>query len=468
MPTIRIRPQRGLAAAVVVIVVILAIVALILGRATSRSDVDLDRRGATDAALTRVSKAIVEFAALNRRLPCPARGDLDTGDADPVGATANCATPGGVVPWKTLALRREDALDGWGRKVSYRVFSGATGFTQTDGVSMTNCNSSLGTPFDTSLATGTSLCKSATIPPNTPAQFLAARGNMLVVQDLGTARNGNAFVLISHGESGLGAYSAEGGSRSTMPNAAGNEYTNTQAGGTYWIVAHSGPGVDSTTAAYFDDVVAYKPFADLVQGARLSERAWGIPTTIGSATFTGAAIAAAGGDATNFNTGQNSLDFGTFTVTASGSTARNVSYDMNVGAGIGSIGTGSNTETTATINSATNESLRFQFDVPGRYLGITLNRFGDTFGERERVRFYFSVGGSTVTITKTACRNDNNDGVVNYTLAPGGDFDEVVVEARTTQFSTYDSTLVIGAIATCPSSNAACAAPGAIAANDCP
>jgi hypothetical protein len=73
-----------------------------------------------------------------------------------------------------------------------------------------------------------------------------------------------------------------------------------------------------------------------------------------------------------------------------------------------------------------------------------------------------------VSITKVACRNDNNDGVVNYTLAPGGDFDEVFVEARSTQFGSYDSTFIVGAIATCPSTNPACKAPGAIPANDCP
>jgi len=112
--------------------------------------------------------------------------------------------------------------------------------------------------------------------------------------------------------------------------------------------------------------------------------------------------------------------------------------------------------------------LRFVFDVPVRYLGITLNRFGDTFGERERVRFRFTVGGSTVRITKTACRSDSNDGVVNYTLNPGGDFDEVFVEPRSTQFGSFDSTLLVGSIATCPSTNAACTAPGALPANDSP
>lgn len=462
------RHQQGLAAAAVLIVLILVAVALVLGRGFVQPGISLDQRAATEANLRRVTDALVLYASLNQRLPCPARGDVDAGTADPETATDTCASPDGVVPWRTLTLRRDAALDGWGRKISYRVFAGPTGFTQANGVSMTNCNASLASTFDTSLLMPGSLCKPATIPPNIPQQFLDARGNMLVVQELGTARNGNAFVLVSHGESGRGAFAAEGGVRAPLPNSAGNEYSNAQAGGTYWLNARSAASVAPDDSAHFDDTVAYMSFADLNRTAKLPAREWGIPSTIASVPFDAAAVAAAGGNTASFNTGQNSLDFGTFTVTAFGDTARNVSFDPFSGGGIGTIGTGSNSQTTATINFATNEELRFNFDVPGRYLGITLNRFGDTFGERERVRFRFTIGGSTVRITKTACRNDNNDGVVNYTVNPGGDFDEVYVEARSTQGDNFNSAFLVGAIATCPSTNSACKAPGALPANDCP
>jgi hypothetical protein len=461
-------PQRGLAAAAVIVVLILVAVVLVLGRSFVGPATSLDQRSVTDANFRQVSDALVRYASLNQRLPCPARGDLDTGAAEPETATDTCTAPDGVVPWRTLGLGRGAALDGWGRKISYRVFTGATGFTRAGGVSMTNCNTSIGSPFDTSLASPGSQCKPATFPPNTPQQFLDARGNMLVVQEFGTVRTGNAFVLVSHGQTGRGSYAGEAGVRAALPNAAGSEYANAQATGPFMIVAQSAPSTDPDAAAHFDDVLAYKAFADLVAESKLSARAWGIPPTVSSVTFDAATVAAAGGDTANFNTGQNTLDFGTFTVTAIGDTARNVSFDRAAGGGIGSIGAGSNTEANATVNYATNEELQFVFDVPARYLGITLNRFGDTFGERERVRFRFTIGGSTVSITKVACRNDNNDGVVNYTLAPGGDFDEVFVEARSTQFGSYDSTFIVGAIATCPSTNPACKAPGAIPANDCP
>jgi len=488
----RMRSQQGLAAAAVILIIILGAVALLLGRGVFQPGADLGKREATAAAMARVAKALVDFAALNRRLPCPARGDLDTGDADPVTAAATCTAPGGVVPWKTLALRREEALDGWGRKISYRVLAGTAGFTQAEGVSMSNCNASLEPPLKaiheplhSALGSGatcpnsntSNCCKSASVvtftpavPPNTPTQWLAARGTMLVVNDLGTTRNGNAFALISHGATGLGAYLAEGGTRSALPNASGNEYLNTQTGGTYWMQAQSAPSVASSEAAHFDDLVTYKSFTDLMQDVKLSGREWGSSDYSAVTTFTATPLAAAGGSTANFNLGQQSLNLGSYTVTAWAdnlATVRNVGFDRDAGTGIGSIGTGSNTESAATINYATDEELQFQFTTQGRYLGVTLRRFGDTSGERERVRFRFTIGGSTVNITKTACRNDNNDGVVNFTLNPGGDFDEVFVEPRSTQFGNYDSTLIVGAIAVC-SSNSSCRAPESVAANDCP
>jgi len=160
------------------------------------------------------------------------------------------------------------------------------------------------------------------------------------------------------------------------------------------------------------------------------------------------------------------LNFGSFTVTAFGDTARSVGFDRNVGTGIGSIGTGSNSESTATMNRATNEGLRFQFAQTGRYLGVTLSRFGDQSGERERVSFDFVIGGSTVRVTKIACRT--GDGRVNFTINPGGNFDEVTIEPRLTEFFNYNSTLIVAAIATCPSTNPTCAAPGAVPSEDCP
>ena len=50
----------------------------LLGRSYFRSDVILDQREVTDANLRRVSEALVQFASLNQRLPCPAAGNSET------------------------------------------------------------------------------------------------------------------------------------------------------------------------------------------------------------------------------------------------------------------------------------------------------------------------------------------------------------------------------------------------------
>ena len=92
----------------------------------------------TQANMTRIREAVVAYVALNQRLPCPAAPT--DGRAAPETATTiikpDCDSRGGVVPWRTLGLTEESALDGWNRLISYRVLDGATGLTQADGASM--------------------------------------------------------------------------------------------------------------------------------------------------------------------------------------------------------------------------------------------------------------------------------------------------------------------------------------------
>ena len=85
--------------------------------------------------------ALQQFVALNKRLPCPADPAADTGlEAGSVTA-GTCTFPTGTVPWSTLGVRREDAIDNWGAKISYRVYTGTSGsLTQTDGLNMYNCD----------------------------------------------------------------------------------------------------------------------------------------------------------------------------------------------------------------------------------------------------------------------------------------------------------------------------------------
>jgi hypothetical protein len=457
------RRQGGLAAAAVFIIIVLAVIALVAGRGFFDKAAILGQRDVTEAHFKAVSDALVAFATLNRRLPCPARGDLDTGDADPTTAAATCNSTAGVVPWKTLALRREDALDGWGRKISYRVFSGATGFTQADGMSMTNCNSSLGAAINNSLGSG-SLCQSGSPPPNTPTQFLAARGNMLVVQDLGTTRSGNAFVLISHGESGYGAYPAEGAvARTTLPDSSGKEYVNTQATDTYWILARSSSGTLVTDAGYFDDMVAYKSASDLVASAKLGARSWSeipLATTLDSSTVQAAAPGFNAG--TSQDTGYSSLGLGGFLVSAS---ASGVTQDIGfvVQGGIGGIGVIGGGSTSGDLNSSFGESLTFQLGYASEFgkVDVALNQFqvvdnSPLRKERAQVSLYDSGSLVQKSIVDSWDYSGNPTNCL-FRAVSGGVFDRMDIAPLTDTGGSGSTRFTVSAITACTDVTSPCA-----------
>jgi hypothetical protein len=97
------------------------------------------RREATRQRLAGVETAIALFVSQNQRLPCPANGTLagtdsnagieqkETVSAGPpiiyrcaVGGVSN-SQQHGVVPWRALGISEQDATDGWGNRLTYRV-----------------------------------------------------------------------------------------------------------------------------------------------------------------------------------------------------------------------------------------------------------------------------------------------------------------------------------------------------------
>ncbi len=462
--------QRGLAAATVVIVIILALVALALDRGAFRREATiLDQREATDARMRKIRDALVAYAVLSGRLPCPASGNANAGDAVPDAPSVNCTEPDGVVPWRSLALDREDALDGWGRRISYRVFEGATGLTQAGGVNMTNCNSSLFYPLDPALGPG-GLCKPGAPPPNMAPQFFAARGNMLAVDEIGTTRNGNAFVLVSHGETGLGAYPADGGTgRLPSPHNAGREYTNTQAGGTYWIQPRSAPGTDPGVAAHFDDVVSYMSASDLVTRAKLAAR----PYSLGAA-FTLPAVSAAAPGLSGEDTRQAYLAMGGFLVLGIDSSfaLRNIGIRTEDGVtGLGVIGGGSSA---GDLNSSLGERLLFLFGGSSELqkMDIAFNRFRvvglgpPRLEERAEVSFW--RGGDLLQASvATSWVEDIRPARCLFGLVPSAVFDRVDVRPLPRTGDGDQTTFTVAAVQACPEATAVCttAVPNA---EDCP
>lgn len=235
----------------------------------------------TGTHLAAVSKALVSFAQLNGRLPCPANAALatDLGQAATVTAQNRCQIPNGgsgVVPWATLGISQEMSFDGWGRKISYKVAQnhGATaGFVGLGQLNMTNCSlaqnnggSTVATPCPTvnvgmGIAAGSGQALDSNLRPG------------LVVNDGITNFTQLAFVLISHGPTGYGAWTGAGGSRMTMPPGGSPESANAQ---NYPLVAvppvfnnpeQSAMSIPPTSNTHFDDVVVSMTIADLLRAA---------------------------------------------------------------------------------------------------------------------------------------------------------------------------------------------------------
>jgi len=255
------------------------------------------KRGALQAEVTAeniaaVQSAILAYVAVNGHIPCPANpAPANDGQSAPLPPSTSCTSPNGVVPWATLGIAPDVALDGWNRRISFRVLDGATGLTQAGGASMVNCDTLY--PYGGSLPAlpANGLCPLS--HANTEEQFLNGKG--LVVSSSGTLVAGVAYVLISHGESGYGAY-LPGGQRMPMP-PAGDELTNTNAASPLYKKAHSDPGTDPSSAAHFDDIVAWGTISDLAKRSGLGGRDWqdsGATVQISPATTTNMLTAGAG------------------------------------------------------------------------------------------------------------------------------------------------------------------------------
>ncbi|MCK6405266.1 MAG: hypothetical protein L6Q60_04515 [Rhodocyclaceae bacterium] len=258
--------------------VVAALIAISLTLFITRARFALDAVGGQHArtknSLSKVSESLVAFNTVNLRLPCPAKpnltpGDLGYGKPSPDGAAENCDADAGVVPWKALGLRMEDASDEWGRLLSYRVFSGTTGLTQTGGGSAADCDTdNIETP-ETS-RTANWLCSA---DHNTlAASFLTDKGRK--VNDFGRDVGQVAFVLLSHGRSGLGGHNPDGNQVLPLPTSPQELANASAAPPEFWIRAFSTPGVSSTDAGHYDDLISYMTIPDLLVRSKLEARNW--------------------------------------------------------------------------------------------------------------------------------------------------------------------------------------------------
>jgi prepilin-type N-terminal cleavage/methylation domain-containing protein len=228
------KPGRGFT--LTELAVVLVVIALVLGGLLSplATQVDVRMTAETRKDLADIREALIGFAVINGRLPCPADATIASGVAGagleaPHDAGGNCPTDAGVVPWVSLGVSDADA---WGQRYSYRV---TPAFAQ------------------------------RVAPPRNAAFDLGTAGTL----DVRSAAAGGALVagglpvvVVSHGGNGRGGFNRQGGQLPTgeVADEIDNQLTNagTTTANAVFVSRQRNP--DSG----FDDEVGWVPRAILV------------------------------------------------------------------------------------------------------------------------------------------------------------------------------------------------------------
>jgi prepilin-type N-terminal cleavage/methylation domain-containing protein len=193
--------------------VALVILALLLAGAMIpiSTQTELRHIAETQRIQDQVREALIGFALVNGRLPCPASGTVTSSSSSAGieqwdGTNNRCTATLGVVPWSTLAVPETDA---WGRRLTYRVspvFADAASAStwQTDT-----------TTTPASPAQQSPSCAPSPTPAN--ATFgMCSLGDMAVLTRNESTHATSALgaglpaVVISHGKNGYGAYTPTG------------------------------------------------------------------------------------------------------------------------------------------------------------------------------------------------------------------------------------------------------------------
>ena len=197
------KPSSGFTLIEMAVVVVIVSIMLTLGLGALNSRLLSVAHSETKKRQALVNDALTAYLGANKRLPCPdipnnTHGTADTsqvtGAEDRTGGvvTGACSGTIGVVPYATLGLGRELAMDGWGNFMSYSIPAGS-GTCPGTGV-----NWSLSACFGAAKTSPYSLFEGAVAAP------ALAASNVLTV-------------VVSHGANGFAAW-AKQGSRNVLPS----------------------------------------------------------------------------------------------------------------------------------------------------------------------------------------------------------------------------------------------------------
>lgn len=217
--------QRAAGFSLVELAMVLFIVSLLIGGLLMplSAQNEIHGRQETDKALVNIREALIGFAVVNGRLPCPANPTTPTGTSgagiEASTGTAHslvCTYLAGVLPWATLGLPESDF---WGNRYTYRVNA-----TFSRGI---DPNPTLLSAFGTG-------CSIATVSemPTKSAFALCTKGDISVKVASGGTDIATEVpaIVVSHGKNILGAYSTGG---TQISGASGDEFENADGNTTF-------------------------------------------------------------------------------------------------------------------------------------------------------------------------------------------------------------------------------------------
>ncbi|MEO5617645.1 MAG: prepilin-type N-terminal cleavage/methylation domain-containing protein [Candidatus Eisenbacteria bacterium] len=258
---------------VLVIVGILITMAAVLTRGVSAAQ----KRSLTATRMAGIDAALVQFVMQSRRLPCPGDGSIGTGmpnagvESRALGVCTLVNQSNGVVPWITLGLPEAEATDAWDRRLTFRAHITLVDDNVMD---MSACD-----PAGGGAAGAGGICSSPCATPGTtctsPTNYLTPKGFTIrsVVGGVLMAppTTGAAYVVISHGETGGGAF-LNSGLLSTSTTTDGLEEQKNYANLALQPYYLDDSVSDVAGANHFDDVVSRPSVLSVISKAALGPR----------------------------------------------------------------------------------------------------------------------------------------------------------------------------------------------------
>lgn len=213
--------------------IVLVIVALLTagGLLFTRIQTDRARAAETKAALEEAREALLNYAAVNNVLPCPAKNNSTTGISDLCSGTSTR----GLIPWADLGIQ---GMDAWNHRLAYQVTTALT---------------------------------SVPVKLNTPGN-VTLRANAGAATNLATT-TAVAFAIWSYGQNGYYATTPEGTQIAAPPASNTDEIAN-RPGSITEIVSHVQTDLGVPNGE-FDDTVSWT--SRFVLLGRMLEAGWEPP-----------------------------------------------------------------------------------------------------------------------------------------------------------------------------------------------